>query len=1624
MGNIVNKVLLCVGGGRRRKWRPAPSAAPSRRRERTTTLPVFTKTENECCAMSPTPPLPVTEDTPPDMLAGSMDLQVVLPSGNSVKMSVERSTPMMDLLVQVTTANKLAPGSHVLQALGDRGVLPYKPSTPIGTLDTWTIHVVPKSRLGSASSKKAPLKPSNQQPFEQTFRLQVHLPRNQLFVTRTSSKSALADILRQVCGEKNLDPAKYELRHPGNLDEVLQLGASLADYRLQEVVLAAKSRPLSASHSTADIMVLHREEENRRQQARSGSSSTSSRLFGVFKRNRSSAGEGSVSSDSLGGRSVSPSHSDESVGRSASPPAPGPPSAPSRPQRKRRPAPAPPVAQQQVAPAQQGSSNKGEKGALMSHSRNSSDSSGYHEASVLSESPDSHSGPQTFDSGVDSLPRRSKLTQPATMGDHSHALSRSLSSLAARAPGKPSALSASTTALCPPGQVPKKKRAAPPPPKTLVAAAAPEDQVKTSSLDRHPRDKDVAAPEKCASLPAAARLSRQEGSVSSFDSASKVSLRSASSTEEEEEDQPPSAPAPAPPPRAPSPQLAPPVEPQPVAIPTPTPRARLTASETPAPRAPAPVPRPRRMSLEKAGGPGLEATVGGEADARHVVAGKGEVPREVERRVADVCPDVAVFEDHSASTWSDARLGRDDRPGSVKSDDGLVKNRSVTRDDDDVAEDDGAGEVRQDDHAESTESDRVESDAQPDFLVKDRSASVLSDTASVESSVFGPSDSEETSPGLGHAKMMSKMKSDTDAVRELLRNSRASERPHGRPSGGSFTSLRSMDDLPQFLSDAASIGRWGSVEALDEADEATRQSARTSEDESDAEVSSADDCNFVESKAVGRLSEVMEPQPASQVESATVAPAVTERLPKLPEPVVPTLPEDGKEEPLDIDWEYQLPAPPSAFRDRASPSIVEGGTVPLEDARAFQEAEESVDSGDFSLTDVAERPKARKSLDDFSVRIGGGEITRVNPLYDSRRFDGRPTEDAAESSLPGPEPTSVEDDADRSFESKEDATGRKLSEALDREVFTDSKPRSHSVGVTDVFQPHQLSNFKISTYQGRRDIDSIFREAEAESSAVRGREFKEPLPASKNVRRYGSANSLAAVQTGAPGRDEADSVALAVKRSVSHVSLGPGRPASGQEVRRSSSSSRDHLRGELVHGGDTVPKDEPRCDTAAREDADEKKSDAPFQSLQVLRTILPHMIHSQVAEDVNISSSTNQESERRAEPVSESAAAEGPERRYRYQGPPAVKLSSWSERPKVKVGIRQDSDYRIGREAGAGAKEEPDAEVKQTPPPKVEQTPLSMRLVSDAPVRKGLSTSQILQSISHPDPSFGLPPPPARTSVLVGRTHADPSRIPIVRAVELKKPFQQQLQSRGGGVSISIVRRDEEVLVGGERVDGPAKDGVFAGVNSLARMFSAGTLRPYKSPRPTSAYEPGDGGARRREELAGGLDRSSSVTNLSPSVTVNSSESSAPRKYTSVVGVNKPGPGSSVVKVNGFSGAPVVKGFRLASQPPASVRIEHRAEARVQRSESALVKGSTLARDPLPAVVRVHEKQSLAKTRSLPGPEAPPPPADPPRPKNSAVAAGDFRGQLMEAIRSHGGRDALNKTHATDVTAPNVIFRF
>lgn len=129
------------------------------------------------------------------------------------------STPMMDLLVQISTAHHLQLSSYILEALdmapcnerNDR-ILPYKPNTPIGALDTQHIRVVQKSRTLPVAKQTLP----GHQPFESTFRLKVHLPRNQLYVIRVSQNVLIDDIIKKVCYEKNLDQCKYDVRHPGN----------------------------------------------------------------------------------------------------------------------------------------------------------------------------------------------------------------------------------------------------------------------------------------------------------------------------------------------------------------------------------------------------------------------------------------------------------------------------------------------------------------------------------------------------------------------------------------------------------------------------------------------------------------------------------------------------------------------------------------------------------------------------------------------------------------------------------------------------------------------------------------------------------------------------------------------------------------------------------------------------------------------------------------------------------------------------------------------------------------------------------------------------------------------------------------------------------------------------------------------------------------------------------------------------------------------------------------------------------------------------------------------------------------------------------------------------------------
>jgi len=91
-------------------------------------------------------------------------------------------------------------------------------------------HIIDKSGGGSAASNgklsksttqlhynritPLPVATSNA-PFEQTFRITVLLPKDQLYVARLGARVPLSKLLSLVCDNKQLDADKYEFRNPG-----------------------------------------------------------------------------------------------------------------------------------------------------------------------------------------------------------------------------------------------------------------------------------------------------------------------------------------------------------------------------------------------------------------------------------------------------------------------------------------------------------------------------------------------------------------------------------------------------------------------------------------------------------------------------------------------------------------------------------------------------------------------------------------------------------------------------------------------------------------------------------------------------------------------------------------------------------------------------------------------------------------------------------------------------------------------------------------------------------------------------------------------------------------------------------------------------------------------------------------------------------------------------------------------------------------------------------------------------------------------------------------------------------------------------------------------------------------
>lgn len=81
----------------------------------------------------------------------------------------------------------------------------------------------------------------NNVPFEQTFRVTVYLPKNQLYVERIGAKTKLDKLLDQICENKHLNRNKFEFRHPGDMSMVFNGDSTIGEVGLNELKMVLKS---------------------------------------------------------------------------------------------------------------------------------------------------------------------------------------------------------------------------------------------------------------------------------------------------------------------------------------------------------------------------------------------------------------------------------------------------------------------------------------------------------------------------------------------------------------------------------------------------------------------------------------------------------------------------------------------------------------------------------------------------------------------------------------------------------------------------------------------------------------------------------------------------------------------------------------------------------------------------------------------------------------------------------------------------------------------------------------------------------------------------------------------------------------------------------------------------------------------------------------------------------------------------------------------------------------------------------------------------------------------------------------------------------------------------------------
>ncbi|XP_054729034.1 mucin-2 [Anastrepha obliqua] len=131
-----------------------------------------------------------------------------------------------------------------------------KSSTNLSSLSVSSTNINETSQLEYNRITPLPAATSNA-PFEQTFRITVLLPKDQLYVARLGARVPLSKLLELVCENKLLDASKYEFRNPVDPSQVYSCDLTIGAVGLSEIRLCLKSESYD-NFNADEIIKLHR----------------------------------------------------------------------------------------------------------------------------------------------------------------------------------------------------------------------------------------------------------------------------------------------------------------------------------------------------------------------------------------------------------------------------------------------------------------------------------------------------------------------------------------------------------------------------------------------------------------------------------------------------------------------------------------------------------------------------------------------------------------------------------------------------------------------------------------------------------------------------------------------------------------------------------------------------------------------------------------------------------------------------------------------------------------------------------------------------------------------------------------------------------------------------------------------------------------------------------------------------------------------------------------------------------------------------------------------------------------------------------------------------------------------